>query len=146
MNIKLNKNLDDYKNKQELFDKFYKSVECNNEMNFDIHSINNIINEAVEKAINDIVIKTINTKAILTSSRNVGEVAKNCEKFFQDSNFGKFEYMQKSGRSNFKVIHELGDNGNKFLRKFFEKIFKTCLKNYSYHMISNQNSLCVIFR
>ncbi len=144
--IKLNENLDDFKNKQELFDKFYKSVENYDEMNFNIHSINDIINDAVEKSINDIVIKIINTKTILTSSKNVSELAKNCEKFFQDSNFGKFEYMQKSGRSNFKVIHELGDNGNKFLRKFFEKIFKVCLKNYSYHIISNENSLCVIFR
>lgn len=144
--IKLNENLPDDKKKQDLFNKFYKSVEDNDEINFDIHSINNIINEAVEKAINDIVIKIINTKPIVTSSKNVSELAKNCEKFFQDSNFGRFEYMRKSGRSNFKVIHKLGDNGNKFLRKFFEKIFKVCLKNYSYHIISNENSLCVIFR
>lgn len=136
----------DKKSRNELFDKFSKSVNCKDEINFKKHSINDIINETVENAINDIVIKIINTKTILTSSKNVDEIAKICEKFFQDSNFGTFEYIQKTGRNNFKVVHKSGYNGTKFLRKFFEKIFESCLKNYAYHIISNENSLCVIFR
>ena len=146
LDLKFNKSVLDEKSRNEFFDNFSKSVNNKDEINFEKHSINNIINETVEKAINDIVIKIINTKTILTSSKNVGEIAKICEKFFQDSNFGTFEYIQKTGRNNFKVIHKSGDNGTKFLRKFFEKIFKSCLKNYSYHIISNENSLCVIFR
>jgi hypothetical protein len=145
LDIKSNENIPDEKIK-DLFHKFNESVEYNDEINFDKCSINDIINKKVEKAINDIVMKIINTKTILTSSKDVGEIAENCEKFFQDSNFGMFEYTQKSGRNNFKVIHRSGVNGTKFLKKFFEKIFKLCLKNYSYHMISSENSLCIIFR
>ncbi len=144
-NIKLNESTSDEKIK-DLFHKFNESVNYKDGINFEKCSIDDIINEKVENVINDIVIKIINTKTILTSSKNVGEIAKNCEKFFQDSNFGMFEYTQKSGRNNFKVIHRSGDNGTKFLKKFFEKIFKSCLKNYSYHIISNDDSLCIIFR
>ncbi|MGY5148553.1 MAG: hypothetical protein ACW9W3_00650 [Candidatus Nitrosopumilus sp. bin_68KS] len=143
---KSNENISSEKIKEELFHKFYEAVNYKDEINFDKYSINDIINEKVEKAINEIVMKIINTKTTLTSSKNVGEIAKNCEKFFQDSNFGIFEYTQKSGRNNFKVTHKSGDNGTKFLKKFFEKIFKSCLKNYSYHIIANENSLCIIFR
>ena len=134
------------KNTDNLFQEFDKSVKSNESLNFDKFSINDIINEAIEKAINGIVIKIINTKAVLTSSKNVSEIAIIFEKFFKDSNFGIFTHTQKSGRNNFKVIHKSGSNGSKFLEKFFEKIFKACLENYSYHIISDENSLCVIFR
>lgn len=134
------------KSRDNFFYEFDKPVNYNDEMNFEKFSINDIINESVEKAINDVVTKIINTKTILISSKKVSEIAEICEKFFWDSNFGTFQYIQKSGRSNFKVIHKSGNNGTKFLKKLFEKIFNTCLKNYTFHIISDENSLCVIFR
>lgn len=129
-----------------LFGEFIKPVSHKDKINFNKISINELINQSVENAINDVVSNTINTKIIITESENIREIAEKCKKFFQDSDFGTFEYIQRAGRSNFKVVHKSGINGTKFLKKFFEKMFTIHLKNYSIHTISNENSLCVIFR
>ena len=109
-------------------------------------SINEIINESVENAINNIVTNIINTNPILTSSKDVNEIAKICKKFFSDSDFGTFEYMQRTGRNSFKVRHSSGINGTKFLGEFFKRIFSTSLKDYSFHNISDNSQVCIIFR
>ena len=117
---KLEKHSRDIKDRDNLFCKFDNPVYGLENMNFGKFSINDIINETVENAISDIASKIINTTETLTSSKNVSEIAKMCEKFFQDSNFGTFEYIQKTGRSSFKVEHLSGNNGSTFLRKFFD--------------------------
>ena len=129
-----------------LFDKFNTPVKKNNDSKIEKISINEIINESVENAINNIVTNIIKTRPILTSSKDVNEIAKICKKFFNDSNFGTFEYMRRTGRSSFKVRHSSGINGTKFLSKFFSRIFNTSLKNYSFHIISNNTQVCIIFR
>lgn len=134
------------KNIDSLFYEFRKPVSRNDKIIFNKVSINELINQSVENAINDVVNNIINTKINIIESENVNEIAENCKKFFQDSDFGTFEYIQRTGRSNFKVVHKSGINGTKFLKKFFEKMFRIYLKNYSIHIISNEDSLCVIFR
>ncbi|MFQ5497062.1 MAG: hypothetical protein ACE5DU_04155 [Nitrosopumilus sp.] len=129
-----------------LFDKFNMPVEGNNNLNIKELSINQIINESVENAINNIVTNIIKTKPILTSSKDVNEIAKICKKFFNDSNFGIFEYTQRTGRNSFKVRHSSGINGTKFLGEFFRRIFNSGLKDYSFHNISNNTQVCIIFR
>ncbi|MCE9652505.1 MAG: hypothetical protein K8Q89_05550 [Nitrosarchaeum sp.] len=114
--------------------------------NIKMNSITNIINISIDKVIDDIVTDLININPILLSSKNIRKIAKICEKFFRDSNFGMFEYVQKTGMSIFKVEHSSGVNGTEFLKKFFEKIFEISLKGYSFYIISNENYVCVMFR
>ena len=114
--------------KDSLFEEFDKPVNEINNSKIKEFSINEIINESVENAINDLVTNILNAKPILTSSKDVNEIAKICKKFFSDSNFGTFEYMQRTGRSSYKVEHSSGINGTKFLRRLFSKIFNTSLK------------------
>ena len=140
INIKKDIKIDD------LFYEFSKPVHTKDEINFKKYSIMALINESVDSSINDIVTKIINSKSILTSSENVSDIAKICEKFFQDTNFGTFEYVHKTGRGNFRISHSSGNNGGIFLTKFFENIFNICLKKYTFHIISDENSFCVTFR
>lgn len=66
--------------------------------------------------------------------------------FLTNSNVCTFEYTQKTGRNIMKIEHVMGINGSSFYKKFFEKIFESCLKNYSFYVISDERSVCVIFR
>ena len=135
--------------KNELLEEFEEPVnKTHNRIleNFEKYPINEIINESIEKTVSDIASQIISTSSVFVNSKNVKEIAKMCQRFFQDSNFGTFEYIQKTGRSSFRVEHSSGSNGTKFLKKFFEKIFNTCLKDYSVHIISDKSHVCVIFR
>jgi len=114
--------------------------------NIKMNSITNIINTSIDKVIDDIVTDLINTNPMLLSSKNIKNISKTCEKFFRDSNFGMFEYVQKTGMNIFKVEHTSGVNGTEFLKKFFEKMFEISLKGYSFYIISNENYVCVMFR
>ena len=129
-----------------LFYEFDKPINNNDEMKFEKSSISELINDSVNMTINNIATKIINNNPILTDSKNVSEIAKICKKFFKESNFGTFEYIHKTGRGNFRISHSSGNNGGIFLAKFFEKIFNICLKKYAFHIISDENSFCVIFR
>ena len=114
--------------------------------NLEKDSISDIINKSVESVIEDIVTHIINTESSFLSSKNTKDMTKSIENFFKDSDFGAFEYIQKTGRNIFRVEHSAGTNGTEFFKKFFEKIFEICLKDYSFHIISNQSCVCVIFR
>lgn len=133
-------------NTDSLFKEFKKPVNHSGKINFNKISINELIDKSVENAMNDVVSNIINTKINTIESENTSNIAEKCKKFFENSDFGTFEYTQRAGRNNFKVAHKSGINGTKFLEKFFEKMFRIYLKNYSTHVISNENSLCVIFR
>ncbi len=108
--------------------------------------IHDEINTSVEHVIDDIVTRTINTNPSLTDSKNTHDMIKSVENFLIDSNFGKFEYVQKTGRNILKVEHSMGVNGSNFCKKFFERLFGICLKEYSFHVIFDEHSVCVIFR
>ena len=54
--------------------------------------------------------------------------------------------MQKTGKNIFRVDHSSGTNGTEFFKKFFERIFGICMKDYSFYIISNESHVCVIFR
>lgn len=110
------------------------------------NSISNIINKSIERIIEDIASHIINNESSFLSSKNTKEMAKSIEKFLKDSNLGNFEYVQKTGKNIFRVEHSSGTNGSEFFKKFFEKIFEICLKDYSFHIISNESHVCVIFR
>lgn len=110
------------------------------------NSISNIINKSIERIIEDIASHIINNESSFLRSKNTKEMAKSIEKFLKDSNLGNFEYVQKTGKNIFRVEHSSGTNGSEFFKKFFEKIFEICLKDYSFHIISNESHVCVIFR
>jgi len=110
------------------------------------NSFSDIINKSTESVIEGIVTCLINKEPSFLQLNNTKKMAKSFEKFFNDSNFGTFEYLQKTGKNVFRVEHSAGINGTKFLKRFFERIFKICLKNYSFHIISNESYVCVIFR
>ena len=143
---KLEKTSKNFKNRENLFQEFSKPVNETKQVNYKEFSINEIICKSVDNAIEKIVNNIIDSKSIFKSSKNVKEVAKNCEQFFQDSKFGTFEYDQRAGRSSFKVKHQSGNNGTRFLIKFFEKIFNMYLKKYSFHIISDNTYVCILFR
>lgn len=110
------------------------------------NSISNIINKSIERIIEDIASHIINNESSFLSSKNTKEMAKSIEKFLKDSNLGNFEYVQKTGKNIFRVEHSSGTNGSEFFKKFFERIFEIYLKDYSFHIISNESHVCVIFR
>jgi len=110
------------------------------------NSISDIINKSIEYVIGDIASHIINTESSFFCSKNTKEMAKSIEKFLKDSNLGTFEYVQKTGKNIFRVEHSSGTNGTEFFKKFFERIFEICLKDYSFHIISNESHVCVIFR
>jgi len=110
------------------------------------YSIDEVINKSIQSVIDDIVTQIINTESSFLRSKNVKEMAKSIEIFFKNSNLGNFEYVQKTGKNIFRVKHYLGTNGTEFFKKFYEKLFKVYLKNYSYYLISNESYVCIIFR
>ncbi len=110
------------------------------------NSISCIIQKSIDSIIEDIATHIINTESSFLKSKNTKEMAKSFDKFFKDSNLGTFEYVQKTGKNIFRVEHSSGTNGSEFFKKFFEKIFEICLKDYSFHIISNESHVCVIFR
>ena len=113
---------------------------------FEKSSISDIINKSIESIIEDIATHIISTESSFLRSKNTKEMAKTIEKFFKDSNLGTFEYVQKTGKNIFRVEHSSGTNGTEFFKKFFERIFEICLKDYSFHIISNDSHVCAIFR
>ena len=104
------------------------------------------INNSVDHVLEDLVTKTINVNSSLIDSKNVNDVMKSIETFLINSDFGTFEYVQKTGRNMLKVKHSMGVNGSNFCKKFFERLFGICLSDYSFHVILDENSVCVIFR
>lgn len=110
------------------------------------NSVSNIIDKSVGDAIENIVTHIINSYPSLSRSKNVKEIAKHIEKFLNSANFGTFEYVQQTGRSIFRINHSLGTNGTEFLKKFLKRIFESCLKYYSFHIISNESYVCIVFR
>ncbi len=109
-------------------------------------SINDVINKSIENIIEDIAMQIINTESSFMQSKNAIELVKSIEDFFKDSNLGTFEYEQKAGKNIFRVEHSSGPNCTEFYKSFFKKIFEICLKNYSYHIISTESHVSVIFR
>ena len=110
------------------------------------YSVAEVINKSIQSVIEDIATKEVNTESLFLESKNVKEIAKSIENFFIKSELGSFEYVQKTGKNIFRVKHYLGTNGTEFFKKFYEKLFKVYLKNYSYYLISNESYVCVIFR
>ena len=111
-----------------------------------IKSIKNIIDKSINNMIEEITIDIINTKSNVFESKNVKEIADQIENILKESDFGTFEYIQKTGKNFFRVKHKVGINGTRFLKTFFENIFTNYLNNYSMKIISNENYVCVIFR
>lgn len=101
---------------------------------------------SVESTLDDLVTRTINANSSLIDSKNVKDVIKSIENFLLNSNFGKFEYVQKTGRNILRVEHSMGVNGSVFCKKFLERLFGICLNDYSFHLIFDENSVCVFFR
>jgi hypothetical protein len=135
--------------KNNLFLEFEKPINVNtidNTKKSKNSTIISRINNSIDEVINEIVLDLINTNSFLLGSKNIPEIVKACEKFFHDSCFGTFEYVQKTGMSIFKVEHTAGINGTLFLKKFFEKIFEVVLSGFSFYVISNENHVCVMFR
>jgi len=114
-----------------------------------IHSenfIHDAIDTSVENVLDDFVTSTISADSSLIDSENVKDAMTSIENFMLNSNFGTFEYTQKTGKNILKVQHSMGVNGSKFCKKFFERIFGICLQDYSFYVISDDRSVCVIFR
>ena len=146
-NIEKNSNdLDVAKNN--LYLEFEKPIKVNhaNSIKKSHSPIMDMLNNSIDKVINDMVLDLIDMNSFLLNSKNIKEIVKGCEKFFKDTNFGTFEYVQKTGMSIFKVEHAAGINGTIFLKKFFERIFETMLNGFSFYVTSNENYVCVMFR
>lgn len=128
-----------------LFLKFENSVDIEQKTrskNF----IHDAIDASVENVIDNLVTSIIDADSSLIDSKNVKDVMTSIENFMFNSNFGTFEYMQKTGRNILKVKHSMGLNGSNFCEKFFGRIFGICLKNYSFYVIYDEQSVCIIFR
>ena len=135
--------------KNNLFNEFNNSVKKTIDINPNHckqDSTIDYIHKSVECTIKETVNHVINSNDSLLQSKNIIETIKSVENFIKNSNFGTFEYEQKTGRSFFRVEHSEGYTGTKFLKVFFERVFDICLKNYSFHIISNENYVCVMFR
>lgn len=135
----------DYNSTNALFREFENSVDLKQKISSK-NFIHNAIDTSVENVIDDLVTSTINTDSSLIDSKNVKDVMTFIQNFMFNSDFGTFEYTQKTGRNILKVKHRMGINGSNFCKKFFERIFGICLKNYSFHVIYDECSVCVIFR
>lgn len=146
------KNVDDINDskisKNNLFDKFTNSVKTHNiDSNYyKEDSIADNIHKSIEHTIMENVNHVIRSNSLLLQSKNVAETIKSIENILRNSNFGTFEYEQKTGKNFLRVKHSEGSNGTKFLKFFFENVFNICLKDYSFHIISNERYVCVIFR
>ena len=128
-----------------LFREFENPVDIKQKIHFK-NFIHDTIDTSVENIIDDFVTNTINADSSLIDSENVKDAMTSIENFMLNSDFGTFEYTQKTGRNILKVKHSMGVNGSKFCKKFFERIFGICLHDYSFHVISDDHSVCVIFR
>lgn len=104
------------------------------------------IHKSVDCAITNAVNHVIYSNSTLLQSKSLNEMTKSIENILRDSNFGTFEYEQKTGRNFFRITHSEGSNGTAFLKIFFKNVFDICLKNYSFHIISNESYVCVMFR
>jgi hypothetical protein len=135
----------DYDSINALFREFENSVDIKQKISSK-NFIHNAINSSVENVIDDLVTSTINADSTLIDSKNVKDTMTSIENFILNSNFGTFEYTQKTGRNIIKVKHSMGINGSNFCKKFFERIFGICLNDYSFHIIYDEYSVCVIFR
>ncbi len=143
-NTKLDENL-----KNSLFSEFEKPVNLKriiDSKKIKKTSINDVINKSIESIIENIAMHIINTESSFQSSKNAKELATSTENFFKDSNLGTFEYIQKAGKNILRIEHLSGTNGTEFYKLFFQKIFEIYLKNYSYHIISNESHVSIIFR
>ncbi len=109
-------------------------------------SINDVMSKSIESVIETIATHIIDTESSFLRSKNTPEIVKSIETFFKGSDLGTFEYVQKTGKNIFRVEHSSGTNGTEFFKKFFERIFKIYLKDYSFHIISDESHVCVIFR
>lgn len=135
--------------KNDLLNKFSNPVNetSNTNLNWCEHdSTRNHIRKSVECAITNTVNHVIDSNSSLLQSKSLKEMTKSVETVLRNSNFGTFEYEQKTGRNFFRVTHSEGSNGTEFLEIFFKKVFDICLKNYSFHTISNESYVCVMFR
>ena len=135
----------DYNSIKALFSEFENPVDIKQKISSK-NFIHNAIDTSVENVIDDLVTSTINDDSSLIDSKNIKDVMISIQNFMLNSNFGTFEYTQKTGRNILKVTHSMGINGSNFCKKFFERIFGICLKNYSFHIIYGEYSVCVIFR
>lgn len=135
----------DYNSINALFREFENSVDIKQKTSSK-NFIHNAIDNSVENVIDDLVTSTINDNSSLIDSKNVKDTMIFIENFMLNSNFGTFEYTQKTGRNILKVKHGMGINASIFCKKLFERIFGICLKNYSFHVIYDEYSVCVIFR
>jgi len=139
----------DEKLKNSLFSEFENSVNFKkiiNSKKIEKTSINDIINKSIESVIEDIVLHIINAESSFLNSKNAQELVKSIENFFKNSNLGTFEYMQKTGKNILRIEHSSGTNCTEFYKSFFKKVFEICLKDYSYHIISTESHVSVIFR
>ncbi len=135
----------DYDSTNALFREFENPVEIKQKI-ISKNFIHNAIDTSIENTIDALVTSTINTDSSLIDSKNIKDTMKSIENFMLNSNFGTFEYTQKTGRNIIKVKHSMGVNGSNFCKKFFERIFGICLKDYSFHVIYDEYTVCVIFR
>lgn len=135
----------DYNSINALFREFENPVDIKQKISSK-KFIHNAIDTSVENILDDFVTSTINADSTLIDSENIKDAMTSIENFMLNSNFGTFEYAQKTGRNILKVKHSMGINGSKFCKKFFERIFDICLQDYSFHVISDDRSVCVIFR
>lgn len=129
-----------------LFQEFENPVNIIDSKKLEKNSINDVINKSIESIIENIAMHIINTESSFQSSKNAKELVTSIENFFKDSNLGTFEYMQKAGKNILRIEHLSGTNGTEFYKLFFQKVFEIYLKNYSYHIISNESHVSIIFR
>jgi len=132
-----------------LFDKFENPVDVMkliDSKNIAKTSINDIMRKSIESVIDAIATHVIDAESSFLRSKNTREIVTSIETFFKSSNLGTFEYVQKTGKNIFRIDHSSGTNGTEFFKKFFERIFEIYLKNYSFHIISDESHVCVIFR
>lgn len=146
------KNINDRNNlkisKNNLFNEFTNSVKTYN-VDSNYHKQDSIvenIHKSVEHTIMENVNHVIRSNPLLSQSKNVEETIRSVENILRNSNFGTFEYEQKTGKNFLRVEHSEGSNGTEFLKIFFERVFNICLKDYLFHIISNERYVCVIFR
>jgi len=134
--------------KNDLFDKFANSVKTHN---IDLthckdDSIPDNIHKSVEHAIVENVNHVIRSNSLSLQSKNVADMIKSIENILNASDFGTFEHEQKTGKHFIRVKHYEGHNGTEFLKLFFESVFNICLQDYSFHVLSDECCVCVIFR
>lgn len=143
------KNINDSNiSKNNLFDEFTNSVKTHDldSNHCEGYPIVDNIRKSIKHTITENVNRVIRSNSLLLQSKNVAETTKSIENILKNSNFGTFEYEQKTGKNFIRVTHSEGYEGTEFLKIFFENVFNIYLKNYSFHVIFNECYVCVIFR